>query len=173
MDVIRSLRKQWKLRRISRALGAPSNSSRFIDELVSDKHSKKKLALEDLLNLCESDRLLRQTMDEHRVDRETLREFYWLLMANGAGQWVGGHFVAASALAYGFPLLFLLENADTLPWGRICVLLIEYFERNEVGPVPLELRGSADPNDPLNALWEIEQRLKREQLEGGENDEHG
>lgn len=163
MGVIRSLRKQWKLRRISRALDASFDSSRFIDELVSDKRSKKELALEDLFKLCESDRRLREIMDEHRVDRESLREFYWSLMANGAGQWVGGHFVPASALAYGFPLLFLLENTGTLPWSQICILLIEYFERNEVGPVPLELRGPADPNDPLNALWESEQRLKPEE----------
>lgn len=163
MDMIRSLRKQWKLRRISRVLGAPIDISHFIDDLVSDKHSKKELALEDLLKLCESDRLLRQIMEEHRVDRETLSAFYWLLMANGAGQWVGGHFVPAAALACGYPLLFLLENADTLPWGQICVLLIEYFERNDVGPVPLQLRGPADPNDPLNALWETEKRLKRKE----------
>ena len=84
-----------------------------------------------------------------------------MLIANGAGQWVAGHFVAVSALGYGFPLLFLLQNLNTLPWNRICVLLIEYFERNEAGPVQLELRGPADPNDPLNSAWELEQRVKR------------
>jgi hypothetical protein len=163
MGVLRSLRKQRKLRRISRALGAPFDGSRLIDELVFVKPSKKEKALQNLCDLCESDPRLRQTMEAHGANREVLRELYKLLIANGAGQWVGGHFVAASALAYGFPLLFVLQNADTLPWSRICVLLIEYFERNDTGPVPSELRGPADPNDPLNALWEVEQRLKREE----------
>ena len=97
----------------------------------------------------------------HGATRETLRELYWMLIANGAGQWVAGHFVAVSALGYGFPLLFLLQNLNTLPWNRICVLLIEYFERNKAGPVQLELRGPADPNDPLNAAWELAQRVNR------------
>jgi hypothetical protein len=163
MGIISSLRKQRRLRRISRALGAPLDTSRFLDDLVSGKPSNRDRALEDLLDLCESDALLRQTMEAHGANRETLRELYQMLIANGAGQWVGGHFVAVSALGYGFPLLFLLQNHDTLPWVQICVLLIEYFERNEVGPVQLELRGPADPNDPLNALWELEQRVKREE----------
>jgi len=163
MGIISSLRKQRKLRRISRVLSGPLDTSRFIDELTSGKPSKRDQALEDLFDLCDSDPLLRQTMEAYGANRETLLELYKMLIANGAGQWVGGHYVAVSALGYGFPLLFLLQNADTLPWGRICVLLIEYFERNEAGPVQLELRGPADPNDPLNALWELEQRLKRDE----------
>lgn len=82
-------------------------------------------------------------MDAHGADRETLKELYMLLIANGAGQWVNGHFVAASALGYGYSLLLLLENPRTLPFGKICVLLIKYFERNEGGLVPHELRGPA------------------------------
>jgi hypothetical protein len=161
MEFVRSIRKQWVLRRISRVLGAPLDLSRKVDALLSGKPSKKDHAIEELLDLCESDSILRQTMDTYRADREILYRFYSMLIANGAGQWVGGHFVAVSALAYGFPLLFLLENAETLPWSRICILLIEYFERNEVGPVSSELRGPADPDDPLNALWKLEQSKKR------------
>ena len=163
MGIIHSFRKQRKLRRISRVLGASFDTSRMVDELVSGKPSKKDRALDDLLDLCESDSFLRQTTEAEGADRETLRALYRMLMANGAGQWVGGHFVAVSGLAYEFPLLFLLQNSGTLPWSRICILLIEYFERNDVGPVPFELRGPADPNDPLKALWEIERRLKRDE----------
>ena len=163
MGIIRSLRKQMKLRRISRVLGALFDAARWVDELGSGGTSEKDRALEDLLDLCESDFQLRQIMDAHGANRETLSELYWMLIANGAGQWAGGHFVAASALAYGFPLLFLLQNAGTLHWRRICVLLIEYFERNEVGPVSLELRGPADPNDPLRAVWELESKWKRDE----------
>ena len=84
MGVIRSLRKRRKLRRISRVLGAPFDTSRMVDELVS---GNKDRALEDLLDLCESDPLLRQTMEAEEADRETLRALYWMLMKNGAGQW--------------------------------------------------------------------------------------
>lgn len=161
MGFISSLIKQRRIGRISRVLGAPLDTSRFIEDLTTGKPSKHNQALDDLLDLCESDSDLHKAMQAHGATRETLRALYKMLIANGAGQWVGGHFVAVSALCYGFPLLFLLQNLNTLPWSRICVLLIEYFERNEAGPVQLELRGPADPNDPLNAVWELEQRVKR------------
>lgn len=82
-------------------------------------------------------------MQVHKADRETLHALYVELLANGAGQWEGGHFVPVSALAYDFTLLFLLQHVGKLPPGRICLLLLEYFERNDVGPVPLDVRGSA------------------------------
>ena len=158
-----SRRKGWKLRRISRALAAPLDSSRFLDQIASGKQSKSSKALEDLLDLCERHRLLLPILTEFEADRETLRNLYNLLIKTGAGQWAGGHYVAASALAYLTSLQFLLENAGTLPADDICILLIEYFERNDVGPVQLDLRGPADPNDPLNALWEVSQRRNREE----------
>jgi len=139
MGVFRSLTKQWKLRRISRALGAPLPKT--IQDLASHAR-KRERALDQLLDLCESDPGRWQIMQAHNADRETLHALYLELVANGAGQWEGGHFVPVSALAYDFPFLFLLQNVGKLPASRICLLLLEYFERNDVGPVPLEVRGS-------------------------------
>jgi hypothetical protein len=163
MGVIGSLRKQWKLRRISGALGAPFEIRDEIEGMLSGTPSKKERALEQLLDLCEHDAVLRQIMQQHGADRETLRSLYWEMTANGAAQWEGGHFVPASALGYGFPLVFLLENAGKLPSRHICILLLEYFERNDVGPVPLEVRGPANTNDPLHRVWELEQKVKRDE----------
>lgn len=139
MGVFRSLGKQWKLHRISRALAAPA--PRRNQDLAAHAR-KRERALRQLFDLCESDRDLRGIMQAHHADRETLHGLYLQLSANGAAQWEGGHFVPVAALADGFTLSFLLENVGELPPGRICLLLLEYFERNEAGPVPLQVRGS-------------------------------
>lgn len=139
MGLFHSLRKQWKRRRIARVLGAP------LPETIQDRASftrKRQRALEQLLDLCESDRDISRIMRVNNADRETLRAIYAELSANGADEWEGGHFVPVAALTDDFPLLFLLQHAGKLPPGRICLLLIEYFERNDSGPVPLDVRGS-------------------------------
>jgi hypothetical protein len=99
-------------------------------------------------------------IDEHLADREKLLEIYQTLIANGAGQWEGGHYVPVAAFTQHWTLKFLLENFGKLHWGRVCILLLEYFERNERGPVSLKVRGSAKQNDPLYTLWELEQNQK-------------
>jgi hypothetical protein len=105
-------------------------------------------AVQELFALSELDPLLRNVLDRHGVDRHRFSEIFERLMGTGAGQWAGKHYVAASALAFAPTLDFVFTNVDRLPWPTINVLLLEYFERGEVGPVSLELRGSADNNDP-------------------------
>ena len=64
----------------------------------------------------------------------------------------------------GRTLDFVLTNVDRLPWTTICALLLEYFERGEVGEVSLELRGPADKNDPLYSLWVRQQKINARTL---------
>lgn len=161
MGFISSLFKYRKLRRISKELGSPFDVATFMHELGSKGQSRRDRALKQLLDLCESDSTLSQIMRSRGAGRERLQEVYWVLLSIRAGQWVGGHYVPVSALASPFTLDFLLEQAGRLPWNHIAVLLVEYFERNESGPVPLHLRGPVDPNDPLNALWRLTQQQKR------------
>lgn len=74
---------------------------------------------------------------------------------------MAGHYVPASTLAFVATLDFTLTNAGREHWEKLVVLLLEYFERDDMGPVPLDVRGPADPNSPLQAIWELEQKAKR------------
>jgi hypothetical protein len=163
MGLVNSLKKSWKIRSISKILGAPFDASNLSDVLAPGKSSKSDQVMESLFNLCESDSELKKVMMKYGASRKTLEDLYKMLIANGAGQWEQGHYVPVSALTFGSTLQFLLEKSDALPWSKICILLLEYFERKEVGPVPLDVRGPSDPNDPFKAVWEMEQKLKRDE----------
>lgn len=134
--------------------------SRFEADLESGGPSRYEQAVHDLFVLCESDPVLRRVLDKHRAGRDQLQEIFELLLNAGAGQWVSGHYVAASTLAFAATLDFVLTNAGQLSWQKMCVLLLEYFERGDMGPVPLDVRGPANPNDPLTRIWELEQKAK-------------
>lgn len=88
--------------------------------------------------------------------RATLRELFNRLRAVGAAQCTGGHYVAASALAYPHTLEFLLRYfrgvdslADGYTWPvdltsdrpdrdvalRVAYEVIMYFENGRTGPV--------------------------------------
>ena len=49
-------------------------------------------------------------MSEFGVDRGDLKDIYSVLLLNGLGQWVEGHFAAASTIAYQEPLNFYLYS---------------------------------------------------------------
>ncbi len=133
----------------------------FIRQLSSASSDPKHQALEDLLDLCESEPAIVEILTRRGSHRDQLFEIYQILLSTGAGQWEGGHWVPASALATPATLDFVLEQKGTLPWEHIAVLLLEYFERNESGPVPLKMRGPADPVNPLRAIWELNQKGRR------------
>lgn len=161
MRLIGSVRKSFKLRRISRALDAAADPSRILEQLQAGRPSPVDQAAHELFALSDLDPLLRDVLDRHGADRRQFHEIFELLLHAGAGQWVGGHYVAASTMAFAPPLDFVLTNAGVLSSQNICILLLEYFERGEVGPVPLEVRGPADSNDPFKRIWELEQEAKK------------
>src|SRR5438270_9285580 len=100
-----SQQRKKELLRISRILGQPISSVEML--LRASKDS----ALEELLDLILGDSTLFPLLQKHGATREDLQELYWALLAAGAGQWVRGHWVAASALCYGFTLEFVLTRS--------------------------------------------------------------
>ena len=96
-------------------------------------------ALDELLDLCETNPDLQKVLRTYDWDRENLKAAYMALMANGAGQWVQGHFVLASTFVFVPTLTFLIGSIRE---GRsltdIAFALVDYFEKGEVGPVETE-----------------------------------
>ena len=67
-------------------------------------------AAEMLLDLCLSNPALRAVVEQYDGSRESLRGQMDLLFRAGGGQWVGEHFLAASALVYPATLRLLLRT---------------------------------------------------------------
>jgi len=138
-----SQRRKRELVRISRLLDTPTSS---VEQLLSNSRDSvlEELLLEELFDLILGQPMLLALLQKHGATREDLRELYWALLGAGAGQWVRGHWVAASALCYGFTLEFVLTRskegkaAGHTPrqiWQAASFTLIEYFEKGRVGKV--------------------------------------
>lgn len=146
--IFQSFRKTWKLRSISKRLSYNPNPQKVMEEAMKglSQKSKKDEALEKLIDLAYSDDVVRYYIEFYKIERANIREIYQLLIQNGAGQYAGGHFVAASSLVYGPPAAYLfahfakdhfsIDGLDEHNSGlRIAYRLIEYFENNEMGEV--------------------------------------
>lgn len=87
-----------QLERISRELGRETNPQQMMREILSGstRHDEARQAL---LQYVEANQETATVLSEFGATRSTLDELYSTLSAAGAGQWAGGHFVSASALA--------------------------------------------------------------------------
>lgn len=109
-----SWRRGSRLRQISQALGAPTQ---FSAENIFVRGAELDDAEKQLYDLVESDPTLKAVMAEHGATRQTVEGIYYHLLKAGAGKWVRGHWLTASALAYGATLDFVLGKLTSLP-GR-------------------------------------------------------
>lgn len=94
MGLFSRWRKSNHVLRLAKVLGTASDS---VEALLD---SSKDQALHVLLDLCESDPDCTAVMVDHRLDREMVAEIYHRLLAIGAGQWVGYHYVPVSVVAH-------------------------------------------------------------------------
>lgn len=142
-----------RLKEISQRLAGPTGRHLSLDELMADDGDQVE---DELFKLCEDDPAVAEVMKRYGATRATLRELFTRLRAVGSAQWTGGHYVAASALAYPHTLEFLLRYsrgvdflADGYPWPvdltsdrpdravamRVAYEVIVYFEKGRSGAV--------------------------------------
>jgi hypothetical protein len=114
--------------------GETKGASFSLEDWAKDREARDE-ALETLLDLCESDPDVNLTMREYDATRDTLKEIYTEFIKSGSGQWVKGHFVAASALAYAPSLAYCLKaRAKGAPTKEeVSYAMIRYFQ---VGSLP-------------------------------------
>jgi|TARA_B100000315_G_scaffold119556_1_gene109520 hypothetical protein len=79
-------------------------------EAMQESQKAKEKALQEYWGLCEADEGVAQLMKEHSLSRKNLNDLYMKLIKTGVGQWIKGHFVALSALAYYETFYYLLES---------------------------------------------------------------
>lgn len=122
------------LERISRELGREVRPEDMMRELVATPNRREQ-AENALLDYCLSQPALQSLLAEFGANRATLKDLYFTLCDTGAGQWAGGHWVAASALAYPHSLRFLLSNLHSgASHMEQASALIMHFERG--APLP-------------------------------------
>lgn len=97
------------LERISKQFGREFSTQDFMRELMTSP-SRRDQAMSALIEYCVAQPEVERVMREFGATRETLYHLFWTLHAAGARQRAGGHFVAASALAYPQSLRFVLQN---------------------------------------------------------------
>lgn len=117
------------LERISRELGREVRPEDMTQELMATPNRRQQ-AEEALLNYCLAQPSIQSLLGEFDAGGAILKELYSRLCLSGAGQWAGGHWVAASALAYPHTLRFLLTNLQGgASHMEQAYALIMHFER--------------------------------------------
>lgn len=147
------------LKRISQELGRQIDLSELYHEILSDR-GRREQPLQKLLEYCEGQSAIRELMAEHKITRDDLEELYYDLLRAGAGQWVCGHWVAASAIAYPHTLRYLLDRQD-VNWTAVAYNLIIHFERGKplekysnesIGHISQELGRQIDLSTPVDKV---------------------
>lgn len=129
----KSWKKSSRLQELQKIISPPNQS---VNELASDLlrsfesgNNEKERALEDFLDLCESDAGVKKVMEIEHLSRSDLEELYQTLLKVGLGQWVKGHYAALSTLAYGEPLLYAVRaQKQGVNLKEIAIILLDYWE---------------------------------------------
>jgi len=129
-----SWNKVAKLRKLEKAIAPPHERlSRVVADLMSVKGqeapSDKRRALEQFLDLCESDDGIRKVMERAHLSRVDLRGIAVYLMTRGLAEWVKGHCVALSTIAHVEPLqYFILAERHGVDQQHMFAHLLRYWE---------------------------------------------
>lgn len=129
-----SWNKSARLHRLAKAIAPPNQR---VSEVVADlmcsmeqaETSEKRRALESFLDLCESDDGVRKVMESEHLSRLDLKGIAVYLLARGLGEWIKGHYVALSTIAYVEPLQYFVraERRGASP-QHIFLNLLEYWD---------------------------------------------
>ena len=132
MGFLSNLRRSWKksskLRKLQLKISPPNQSTQDFAAILRSGASKRDRALEEFLDLCESDEGVKRVMEIEQLSRSDLEKLYSELLLNGLGQWVKGHYAALSTIAYVEPLLFTIHaKKQGVGMREICVTLLDYW----------------------------------------------
>jgi len=154
-----SRNKGAKLHRLEIAIAPPHERvSRIVADLMcareQDGPTEKKRALEEFLDLCESDEGVRRVMEREHLSRVDLRGIAVYLMVRGLAEWVKGHCVALSTIAHVEPLLyFILAERHGVDQQHIFAHLLQYWEGKISSRELLDhLPAASSPDAPASDL---------------------
>ena len=128
-----SFKKSKKLQKLQKQISPPGQSA---GDLVSDFKqslasgtSRRDQALEEFLDLCESDEGVSKVMHQYNLSRDDLKNIYIRLNTAGLGQYIKGHHAALSSIAYYEPLLYIVESEKRGEgWSNIVGNILYYWD---------------------------------------------
>lgn len=132
-SVISSIKKSKKLQKLQKQI-APrgQNVGGLVSDLkqsVANGTSRKDQAFEEFIDLCESDEGVSKVIRQYKLSRADLKQIYARLTAAGLDQYVKGHHVALSTIAYYEPLLFVVESERRgEDWMNVIGDLFSYWQ---------------------------------------------
>ena len=116
-SLVKSLKKSRKLAKLQKRIHPPNETANdIVNEIVKNMRGgggnrrRKEQYLEEFLDLCVSDEGVKAVIDQYGLDKNDLREIYSNLLFGGLGQYIKGHFVALSTIAYYEPLLYVVKS---------------------------------------------------------------
>ncbi len=114
MGLIASYKKSKKLRRLQLRISPPPRvNESFIEACrrsISANRSEADRAIEEFLDMVESDPNLVPIIQHYGATREELASISKGFGGVGLGGWIRGHLVEWSSIAYPEPLFFILES---------------------------------------------------------------
>jgi len=132
-NVVGSWKKSSKLRELQTAIAPPGqtvdNMGAGFMQSLGAASDPKATALSAYFDLCEADEGVKNVMNLEGITRSDLEKTYASLRAIGLGQWIKGHYVALSTIAYPEPLLYLVRSRKrNVDPHTIASNLLDYWE---------------------------------------------
>ncbi len=160
-----SLKKSKKLQKLQKQISPPNQSAEdLISELSNlSKHgtSREDQALEEYLDLCESDEGVAKVIGQYNLCRDDLKLIHTKLTTAGLGQYIKGHYAALSTIAYYEPLLYYVESERRgESWLTIVGNLLGYW--NEAIPQSGLISLIPDGREVVVGEEEEEEEIQRE-----------
>jgi hypothetical protein len=129
-----------QLSSIAKDLDQPIDVDAIVRDAISGTASKSSRGISRLLALCQDTPQLHAVLNRHGIELGELAVLYRRLCLKGAGQWVSGHYAAASALAYPHTLDWFLARrvlTSTDDELHTAYALVEHFRRGRpLDPLP-------------------------------------
>jgi hypothetical protein len=135
-DIFKSSEKSEKLSKLQNIIFDLGSLEPSGFEAMQKSMKVKEDALEEYWDLCEADESVAGLMQHYDLSRKDLNDVYLKMIDVKIGQWVKGHFVALSALAYREPFYYLMESEERGRWDgedfkEVAVDILRYF-REEI-----------------------------------------
>ena len=127
-----SLKKSKKLQKLQKQISPPNQSTEDLiselSEVIKHGTSREDQALEEYLNLCESDEGVAKVIGQYNLSRDDLKLIHTKLTTAGLGQYIKGHYAALSTIAYYEPLLYYVTSERRgESWLTIVGNLLDYW----------------------------------------------
>lgn len=129
----------WKkfstVRKLERTMAPPNER---VHDVVADLMSvllrggpgEKQEAFEQFLAVCEAEMGVRAVLKRERLTRQDLKNIVLFLLGAGLGEWINGHYVALSTIAYAEPLQYVIgAERQGVSSRHMFFCLLEYWQR--------------------------------------------